>query len=95
MITPMMGVPAFVCRLIPVYSLKHDLIVQQTLKVIELTHASGGFAFLLMSDNLRSNQACFKVYKEKFGSSDNYLFYYPVKILNLTIFICYMTQLTC
>ena len=27
MIAPMMGGPAFVCRLIPVYSLKHNLIL--------------------------------------------------------------------
>ena len=27
MIAPMMGGPAFVCRLVPVYSLKHNLIL--------------------------------------------------------------------
>ena len=63
MIAPMMGAPAFVCRLIPVYSLKHDLIFEQTHKVIDLINQSGGFAFLLMCDNLRANQACFNKYK--------------------------------
>ena len=36
MIAPVMGDPAFVCRRIPVHSLKHDLNLEQTQKVILL-----------------------------------------------------------
>ena len=40
MIARMMGAPAFVCRLIPAYSLEHNLILEQTQKVITLIHQS-------------------------------------------------------
>ena len=60
MISPMMGAPAFPCRLIPVYSLKHDRTFQQTQKVITLIHQNGSYTFFLMTDNLTANHACFK-----------------------------------
>ena len=66
MISPMMGAPAFPCRLIPVYSLKHDLTFQQTQKVITLIHQNGSYTFFLMTDNLTANHACFKLYREIF-----------------------------
>ena len=59
MIAPSMGKPAFICRLIPIYSLKTELLFSETVKVIELVHKYGGYVFLLMSDNLRANQSCF------------------------------------
>ena len=40
MIARMMGGPASVCRLIPAYSLEHNLILEQTQKVITLIHQS-------------------------------------------------------
>ena len=54
----MMAAPAFVCRLIPEYSLKHD-ILEQKQKAITLIHQKGRYAFLLMTDNLRAHEACF------------------------------------
>ena len=63
MIAPMMATPAFVCQLIPVCSLKHD-ISEQTQEAITLIHQKGGYTFLLMTDNLRANQACFHLHKE-------------------------------
>ena len=66
----MMGAPAFVCWLIPVYSLKHDHTLEHTHKVIDLLHENESFAFLLVWDNLRVNQACSNLYKEKLGSSN-------------------------
>ena len=47
MIAPVMGALAFVCRLIPVYFLKHDLTLE---------------GFYLSSDDLRANQAYFNAY---------------------------------
>ena len=78
MVAPMMGVPAFVCRLIPVYSLKHILLYEQTLKVIQLIHTHNGLVFLLMCDNLRANQACFRLYSENFGEGELFSCKHPV-----------------
>ena len=95
MVAPIMGGPAFVCRLIPVYSLKHEL-YEQTLKVINLIHKHYGLVFLLMCDNLRANRACFRMYNGNFGEGDIfscthpvfnevfkelYLLYYPTHLL--------------
>ena len=51
-----MGVPAFIARLIPVYTLDADLLLEQLLKVIQIIHQCKGLAFLTMCDNLRANQ---------------------------------------
>ena len=67
MIAPMMGAPAFACRLIPVYSLKHELF-DQRLRVINSIHQNNGFVFLLISENLMANQAYFKMYQKNYGS---------------------------
>ena len=74
MIAPMMVAPAFVCRLIPLYSLKRNLILEQTKIVITIIHQNGGCTFALMADSLRADQACLNLYKEIFGGADRYLF---------------------
>ena len=78
MIAPSMGKPAFVCRLIPVYSLKHGFLFEETNKIIQLIHKHSGYAMLLMSDNLRTNQACFQLYREPFGSENIFSCKHPV-----------------
>ena len=78
MVAPSMGKPAFVCRLIPMYSMKADLLVEETSKVIQLVHKHSGYAFLLMTDNLRTNQSCFKKYREMYGSDNDYSCKHPV-----------------
>ena len=55
MVVPSMGKPAVVCRLIPMFSLKADFLFEETKKMIDLVHKLGGYAFLLMSDGLRTN----------------------------------------
>ena len=52
MIASIMSAPAFICRLIPVYSLKHNLILEQRQTVITHIHQNGGYTCLLMADNL-------------------------------------------
>ena len=69
MIAPITGAPTFACRLIPVYCLKHDLILEKTQKSSTLIYQKGGHTFLLMTDNLRATQACFNLSKEMFGST--------------------------
>ena len=78
MIAPSMGKPAFVCRLIPMFSLKAAFLFEETKKVINLIHKHGGYSFLLLSDNLRTNQACFTMYQQTFGSNDVYSCNHPV-----------------
>ena len=78
MIAPSMGKLAFVCRLIPVYSLTANFLFEQTLKVIELLHKNSGYAYLLMCDNLRTNQACFKLFQSTFGSENIYSRHHPL-----------------
>ena len=49
MILVVMGAPAFVSRLISVYSLKHEFLFNQTLKVINSLHQNKGFVVFLIS----------------------------------------------
>ena len=53
----MIGAPAFVCRQIPVYSLQHDLTLEQTNEIIYFGSSNGEFIILLICDNLKKNQA--------------------------------------
>ena len=48
MTAPITDVPTFVCRIIRVYSVKHDLTLEQTQNFIDLIHQNEGFTFLLM-----------------------------------------------
>ena len=52
MVSPLMGAPAFVARLIPLYSISADLLFGQIVRLIEIIHDCSGFVFLVMSDNL-------------------------------------------
>ena len=45
MVAPSMGKPAFLCRLIPMFSLKADFLFEETKKVVDLVHKHGGYAF--------------------------------------------------
>ena len=48
MTAPIIDVPTFVCRIIRVYSVKHNLTLEQTQNFIDLIHQNEGFTFLLM-----------------------------------------------
>ena len=74
-----MGKSALVCRLIPVFSLKASFLFEETMKIIKLIHKHNGYAFLLMTDNLRTNQPCFMMFRESFGSDDIYSCKHPVE----------------
>ena len=79
MVCPILGGPAFVARLIPVFSLKHDLLYDQLLKLIKIIHESGGYVFLAITDNLRANISCFEKFRKTFGGDFEYSVYHPVK----------------
>ena len=79
MINPSMGAPAFfVARLLPVFSLKYEFLMNQVNIVMEIIHDAGGFVFLLMTDNLSVNQKMFKVYHQGNHSTAIYSFNHPI-----------------
>ena len=39
-------------------------------KAVTLIHRNGSYIFLLITNSLKANQACFILYKEIFGSRD-------------------------
>ena len=65
MINPSMGAPAFVARLLPVFSLKTEFLTNQITIVMNVIHEVGGYVFLIMTDNLSVNQKMFKVYHKE------------------------------
>ena len=63
MIAPLMGKLAFVARLIPMFPLTGEFLFEQVNCIINLIHDSGGKFFLVMNDNLRSNENMFSLVK--------------------------------
>ena len=88
----MMGAPAFVFQLIPIFSLKYKLLFDQRLKVITSIHQCNGFSFLLTSDNLRANEACFKMYQKNYGIDKIFACNHPIFTEALKSFICCKIQ---
>ena len=66
MINFMYGTPAFIARLLPIFSLKSDFLMEQLMLLLEIIHDAGGFVFLAMTDNLSVNQKMFKLLKGKY-----------------------------
>ena len=77
MIALMMAAPAFICRLIPAYPLK-QYYLRKKIKRYH-SYSNGGYTFLVMTDNLRANQALFNLYKEIFGSTGIFPCKHPVE----------------
>lgn len=77
MINPSMGVPAFVARLLPIHSLKHEFLKEQIDIVMEIVFEVGGFVFLIMTDNHSVNQKMFKVYHQNSTSTAIYSVVHP------------------
>ena len=76
MIAPLFGGPAFIARLIPLYTLDADLLFDQLLQAI--VHQCNGFALLTMCDNLRANQRLYRLLSEKYGGENEFSIYHPV-----------------
>ena len=79
----------------PVYSLKHELLFDQTLKVINLIHLNSGFVFYLISDNIEANHACFKMYLKNYGSDEIFSCNYPIlnEVFKSFYLLCNPTRL--
>ena len=78
MINPSMGAPAFVARLLPVFSLKQEFLSDQINMVMKITHEVGGYVFLIMTDNLSVNQKMFKVYHKENQSTAIFSIKHPI-----------------
>ena len=59
MICPLMGGPSFVARILPIYSVTHEIMYDAISKVISIVHEFSGRVFLVMNDNLKANESCF------------------------------------
>lgn len=90
MVAPLLGKPAFVARLIPIYSLKADFLYQQVLILIKIIHSAGGFVYLVMCDNLRTNQSMFSITHKEHGTTNMYSVKHPVDNLEyLNLYLLY------
>ena len=49
----------FVACHISIYSVTQDILYEQSTQMISLIHDCGGYVFMLMSDNLRTNHSAF------------------------------------
>ena len=78
MINPSVGAPAFVARLLPVFSQKSDFLTNQVNIVMKIIHEVGGFVYLIMTDNLSVNQKMFKVYHTENVSTAIYSIKHPI-----------------
>ena len=78
MIAPLMGKPAFIARLIPVFSLTADLLYEQINMLIKIIHDANGAVNSVMNDNLRANQSMFTLFHNNYGSKSIYSVNHPV-----------------
>lgn len=55
--------------LIPMFSLKADLIFDQIIQLMEISHDVTGIVYLVMSDNLKCNQSMFSIFHKQHDSA--------------------------
>ena len=79
MISPLMGKPAFVARLIPVYSLKADFLFTQVTTLLDLVHRNSGVVYMVMNDNLKTNQKMFTLFHQNYDCKDIFAVSHPVQ----------------
>ena len=79
MINLPLGAPAFVGRLLPIYSSTGDLLYEQVLILIKLIHDAGGYVYLDMSDNLSVNQKMFKTFHSDYKTTNIFSIEHPVE----------------
>ena len=89
MVDPLMGGPAFVARLVPIYSLKSDLLFDQINILLKLIHENNGFVYLAMSDNLSTNRKCTKLFHQEFGTTSIASIPHPIPNIHFTDLFLY------
>ena len=78
MVNPSFRSPAFVARMSPVHNLTAEFLYDIVIQLINSIHCSGGYVFTLMSDNLKVNQKCFKLFHQNFTSFNIFSVAHPV-----------------
>ena len=78
MISPLMGKPSFVARLIPVYTLKHEYLYEQANLILKIVHEASDVN-MVMCDNLRTNQSMFSTFHEDHESSSIFFVKHPIE----------------
>ena len=79
LISPSLGAPAFVARLLPLTSLKADFLYEQVNVLIEIIHQVGGYCFLVISDNYSVNQSMFSMFHRNYESIGIFSVRHPVE----------------
>ena len=79
MVAPLLGVPAFVARLIPIFSLTAELQYEQVNLLLKIVHACDGYVFLVMNDSLKSNQKMFSLFHQNFESKSISSIKHPIE----------------
>ena len=79
MVAPLIGAPAFVARLIRLYSISADLLFDQIVKLIGIIHDCSSFVFLVMSGNLRANQKCSQLFHDTYKSHSACTVSHPIR----------------
>ena len=85
MLESLFGGPAFMARLLPVFSLDGELLFDQIKKLIKIIHDAGGFVFLVMCDDLRANQRAYSLFREEIGVFDVFAVNHPIVNPNFDI----------
>ena len=73
-----MGGPSFIARLIPIYSLDHELLFDQINRLIKIINDCSGYVYLVMTDTLRANQSLFHKMHEFYGSKSLWSVTHPI-----------------
>ena len=76
MITPMMGKPSFVARLLPIFSLNHEMLHNELVTLLGIINDCGGYPFGIMNDNLKANQSCFNLFHKIFKTREIFSVYH-------------------
>ena len=82
MVNPSLGAPAFVARLLPIFRLKHNILIKQVNTVMDMVHKPGSCVF-------HYDQKMFKVYHLENVSTALYSIRHPIKNPVLIIFSCF------
>ena len=79
MVVPLLGVPAFVARLISIFSLSAELVYEHVNLLLQIIHECNGYVFLIMNDNLKSNQKMFSMFHKNFESKSIFSIKRPIE----------------
>ena len=66
MVNFLYGTPGFIARLLPLFSLNAEFLMEQLVLLIQIVHDAGGYAFLTMTDNLSVNAKMSRLFQQTY-----------------------------